>query len=301
MARRVKTPTVWSRGGRSPYALYLAVEREALAEIAEELADAGQDLDQRILRLARKPGLAATVRRAQFSLIKRELVAVQQTLWARINRTIRTHGTGVAQAAARAEEALARLLLGTANQVPTEEVLASQRLQAEKAVTAYFARRQGKLPLSRQVVRSRALSQGWLDREINRVLLSGGSWQELAAHVRPLLNPTVPGGVSYAAKRLARTELNNAFHAAAITTSAQNPYSVGMQWYLSGTHGRPDQCDVLSTGHSPGRPPGVYAAGHVPAKPHPQCRCFVASVPLSEDAFLATLLNPPGASSAAAG
>lgn len=299
MARRVRGPVVWREGGPGPYGLYLPVERSALAEIAEELQDAGAEIDKRILQLARRPGLAATVRRAQFTLIKREIVAVQQTLWGRINRTIRTHGTSVAHAAARAEETLQRLLFGRANQVPPEDFLASQRLQAEKAVTTYFARRQGKLPLSSQVVRTRALSQGWINREINRVILQGGSWQELSNRLQPLLNPTVPGGVSYAAKRLARTELNNAFHAASITTSARNPYSLGMQWYLSGTHGTPDRCDVLSTEHSPGRPRGVYAPGEVPAKPHPQCRCFVASVSISEEAFMATLLNPPASSSAA--
>lgn len=290
---------VWSRGGRSPRELYAAVERTALADILDDLQDAAAEIDRRLLALARRRGLGSTVRRAQFTLIKREIVRVQTALWPEIGRTIRVHGASVALAATRAEETLQRLLFGRANQVPPEDFLASQRAYAERVVQTYFARRQSKLQLSRQVVKTGALTQRWIDREINRVILRGGSWQELAEAVRPLLNPAVPGGVTYAARRLARTELSNAFHEASVATSARNPYSLGMQWYVSGTHATPDRCDDLARQHSPGKPPGVYAAGHVPRKPHPQCRCYVASVAMDEDAFLRSLVNPPGASSAA--
>jgi hypothetical protein len=175
-----------------------------------------------------------------------------------------------------------------------EELVRAQQGYATRTVMTYFSRRQHNVTFSQRVFRTRALTQGWIDRTVNRSVLLGESWRELAARVRPLISPDTAGGVSYAAKRLARTELNNAFHESARVVSENNPYTVGMQWHLSRSHvaqGGVEVCELIARGHSAGAKNGVYHHGAVPDKPHPQCRCYVTSVPMDEDAFLRTILG----------
>lgn len=292
MSLRRRKLRVWTGPGKSPLELYLEQEQGALAEILRDLEDAADDADRRLFALARKRGVGAQVRRAQFSLIRRQLVLTQTVLWNSIGKRIRDYGKDVARAAARSEQQLQRMLFRSVGREVPEDLLAAQTAYAERVVQTYFARRQGKkFPLSTQVFHTRALTQGWVDRAVNRVILRGGSWQELAQDVRSLIIPTVPGGVSYAAKRLARTELNNAFHEVNRQNAVQNPYSTGMQWHLSGTHTRKDACDERARGHSPGRVSGVYALGDVPDKPHPQCLCFVTPVMMDEEQFLRELVR----------
>lgn len=294
------TPPPWTGPGLSPLQLYLRTERAALALIVRDLNDAAADAQRRLLRIAHKTGLGAVVQRAQLALVRRELVLTQQELWTAIGHDIRVSTPEVGAAAAEAERALEAVLFHAGGRAVPEILLDAQKSYAQRTARAYLARTTNHVPLSTQVFKSKALAQGWVDREINRVLLQGGSWKDLADRVRALINPNTPGGVSYAAKRLGRTELNNAFHAASVAVSQANPYSTGMKWHLSGSHPRTDRCDALAQGHSPGRPAGVYDDDEVPSKPHPQCLCFVASVPMDEEDFLRLVTTTPPSSVAAA-
>lgn len=135
------------------------------------------------------------------------------------------------------------------------------------------------IPLSQQVYRTRALSEGWVDRLINTGIGRGLTARELAKSVREHIRPDVRGGVAYAAMRLARTEINNAFHTAAIVAAQDKPWIDGMEWKLSGSHPKPDICDLLA-----GR---TFPVGAVPPKPHPQCFCYVIPKEPDEDEFVA--------------
>lgn len=287
----------------TPLQLLLREERSALLEILADLRDAEADASRRILALAGRQGIGAVVRRAQFTMIRRQLVTVQKELWQSIGQTLRRHTPGLASAALEAERQIEERLFRSLDRAVPEELLAAQRAYAQRTVLSYWGRRSSRLPLSGRVHRTQALTQGWLDRAINRVILQGGSWRELAQRVTPMIKPETPGGVSYAAKRLARTELGNAFHNASVAVNAANPYMLGMQWILSLSHPSSpgvEVCELLARGHSPGKPAGVYLAGQVPDKPHPNCLCTVISVPMSEDAFLrAVLRHPPGGIAAA--
>jgi hypothetical protein len=122
---------------------------------------------------------------------------------------------------------------------------------------------------------------------INESLLSGRSAREIASLVHKYINPRTPGGASYAAMRLGRTELNNAFHTTSIRMATDDPFVDRMRWNLSGSHPRPDICNELASAvNRSGWEPGEYSVGQIPGKPHPQCLCFTTTIPISEEAFL---------------
>lgn len=147
------------------------------------------------------------------------------------------------------------------------------------------------IPLSRQVYRTERLASGWVDEKINLGIGRGLDAREIAREVRDSIRPDVPGGVSYAAMRLGRTELNNAFHTAARVSSQDKPWVLGMEWHLSGSHGVPDVCDLLAESDDFGLGEGVYPPDKVPDKPHPHCFCFVTPELQDEDDFVAAFAN----------
>jgi hypothetical protein len=82
---------------------------------------------------------------------------------------------------------------------------------------------------------------------------------------------------SYAARRLARTEITAAAGRATINESMANPFVRAIRWALSPTHGCCDVCDDNAVGGENGD--GVYAIDDVPAYPaHPHCMCTLQPV-----------------------
>jgi hypothetical protein len=142
------------------------------------------------------------------------------------------------------------------------------------------------------VYRTSQLANGFVDRAVNRVILQGGSWQDIAKEVKPMINPATPGGVSYAAKRLGRTELNNAFHTTQQASAEVNPFVTALRWNLSLSHAKLDRCDELAKGHSRNKASGLYVPSDLPVKPHPQCLCYTTNEMMSEDSFLDLVSNP---------
>jgi hypothetical protein len=118
-----------------------------------------------------------------------------------------------------------------------------------------------------------------LDRLIAQTMAAGLNAQRFAKVARDWFSPSVPGGTRYAAMRLARTEINNAFHATSITYAQSKPWVSEMEWHLSKSHPGKDRCDVIAA-ESP------YAVTLVPPKPHPQCMCYVTEVTPSEDEWI---------------
>lgn len=107
-----------------------------------------------------------------------------------------------------------------------------------------------------------------------------------------MIDPSTPGGVSYAAKRLGRTELNNAFHTTQQASAEVNPFVMALRWNLSLSHKKPDRCDELADGHSRGKTSGIYLPSDLPRKPHPQCLCYTTNEMMDEDEFLNLVSNP---------
>lgn len=123
----------------------------------------------------------------------------------------------------------------------------------------------------------RGLDSRKLAREAQRYL-QPGVWTPHKAETRKRLG--VPKDVSYEAMRLARTELNNAFHEGMVMANRQNPGYKGIYWRLSPAHPVPDICDDMAADMTYGAP-GFYPAGYEPFRPHPQCIC--TPVPAYED------------------
>ena len=126
--------------------------------------------------------------------------------------------------------------------------------------------------MSSRVYQTKALANHWVDKLVTTSIMRGDSAQQIANAVKTSIKPDTPGGVSYAAMRLGRTELNNAFHATSITLAQDRPWIESMAWNLSATHefastSKPEICETYAA--------KVWHVDQVPAKPHPQCRCFV--------------------------
>jgi hypothetical protein len=74
--------------------------------------------------------------------------------------------------------------------------------------------------------------------------------------------------------RLGRTEVNNAFHASSVKQYRETPWVEKCKWHLSGSHPKPDLCNEYAENNGN----GVWAVDDVPAKPHPNCLCYVTPI-----------------------
>jgi len=262
---------------------YLSIQGTYDTKILMVLNSAAASAAKAVKGLAGKEGIGATVRRAQLTQIETALHRIMHQLFKDVGDIT---SAGQHLAAARALSAGfdwdSILLHSVYGSDPKRREVMRRNLvaQAPRNIEALIIRlRRGGLPLSQQVYRSMALSQGWVNAAISNALGRGASWSELANDVRKFIDPATPGGVSYAAKRLARTEINNAYHAVAIQDMAGKPWVKQVQWRLSNSHSKLDICNVYAS--------RKYTPQDVPAKPHPQCFCYVVPVLISSREFLA--------------
>jgi hypothetical protein len=162
----------------------------------------------------------------------------------------------------------------------------SMMQQAKVGVDSLISRKQNGITLSEAVYKNQAVSKGKISDLINTGLALGKSPAEIAKSVVGYVNPATPGGASYAAMRLGRTEVNNAFHATAVRNYQKTPWIQFVQWELSGSHKMPDACnDYAESQHVKGQEAGVFRAADVPGKPHPNCLCYVTPVSPSLEQF----------------
>ncbi len=266
---------------------FLAPTKKAEQEIIFELERAGADLEDKIKRLTRSSKISDRVRADQYRAARRAIHVRLAETYQNVGLITLKHRS---QAIVRATE-----IGGAYDAVVMRRGMTAKQIKehregllrnAEEQVERLMLRHQyTHMPLSRQVYRTQALTNGWVDRLIARNIAQGASVKEFADELSRFINPNVRGGVRYAATRLARTEISNAYHAAAVRHAQISPYVTGLKWNLSSSHGRPDACDALNE--------KVFDPFKVPRKPHPQCMCFLTPVSPSEEdfinAFLATL------------
>lgn len=146
------------------------------------------------------------------------------------------------------------------------------------------------IPLSERVYKNKALSSGQVDGIVNNGISLGKSAREIAREVHQFISPNTPGGVSFASMRLARTEINNAFHTTQTRSYAKQPWIKGVKWHISGSHPRPDTCDQYAKDDHDDLGPGVFRPNNVPGKPHPQCLCHITAITIPRDEFLDNLV-----------
>jgi hypothetical protein len=256
---------------------YIKVQQSYDKDLFRILERAASDAEREIKRLQLKDGIGAATRAAQLTSARGSIGRLLAYLWKQVGDLTRA-GRLDAQASAILQSFnWEEFLLSKAIPEKDERTAILEFLldSADKNVDAMLARVfQIERTLSQRVFNSQSLSRKWVSDTINSALARGATANELASEVKDMIRPDTKGGVSFAAKRLARTEINNAYHAQAIDSARDKPWLTGMRWKLSETHRISDACNrYAEQDHGVGS--GVWPIGMVPAKPHPQCLCYV--------------------------
>lgn len=243
---------------------------------------------QRVRLLQFKPGVGAQVRAAQLLVTLNEINRVLDTLWkVDLTKSIQDGRKLAAQMAERAIEDMTRVAYAALDPDAVEALIDGFRDTAQAGINLDYAR----IPreLSALVYKNDALTQGHVEDTIRAGIVAGLNAKELAAEVYQYISPSTPGGASYAAMRLARTEMNNAFHEQQ-KLGANRPGVRAAKWNLSDSHPKPDECNIFAE-----KPSylgvGCYAFGDIPDKPHPQCFCYLTYVTMKPAQFEKTLLS----------
>lgn len=260
------------------------------AEIKRLLGKAAEAAASDVERLAPK----APIRRGQLTSAFKAVRRTMQILFTDVGDTVKVGRLDAAEAAMQSAYDWEDPYYKAAGLSAAERsaLRASTTAMSDRNVELMLRRfNTEQIPLSRQVYRTRQLASGWVDKVINLGLGRGLTAREIAQEVKGSIRPDVRGGVSYAAMRLGRTEVNNAFHTASILSTVDKPWIEGMQWHLSGSHAVPDICNRLAEDDRHDLGSGVFPRGLVPAKPHPQCLCYVAAALQDEDDFVAAFAS----------
>ena len=122
------------------------------------------------------------------------------------------------------------------------------------------------------------ISQGRSAVEISKSIdkYLGVTGKAYTTAIKPSI--TGRGTVKYNALRMARSEINIAYHIAHQEGAVKSPLVVGVRWNLSGSHPKYDICDELATQDLYGLGKGVYPPKHMPEYPHPNCFCHKTDV-----------------------
>lgn len=266
---------------------YLEVQRAQDAQLQTAFQEAAQDIAKRILRLGH--GVGANVRRAQLQLALNEIKTRQQTTWRRDVWGNITDGRTLARIAAQeAAETLDDVIYASVSEPVADSLTASMRVTASAGIEADAVR----VPrdLSSRVYYGEALATGQVETTIRAGIQAGLSARELSENVYQFITPTTPGGPAASALRLARTEINNAYHEQQIK-SAERPGITAVRWNLSGSHPRPDACNDYAVKNAFRLGAGCYPPSGVPGKPHPNCLCYLSYEMLEPEAMREAILR----------
>lgn len=260
-----------------PLQPYRKVQGQAERDLARILEATAKRIRRRIERLP--VGIGGEVRAAQLRLVLSEIRRLQRVMWRdQIDGVTQAAVDDALEAGESAVEVMTRVAYASLPPDVAEALVDGLRLAAASGMKSDAARR--KRELSSRVWQQDALHAGKIEELIRHGLISGLSAKELAKDVYEHVSPTTPGGASYAAMRLARTEINNAFHERQLE-GAKRPGVSAVKWNLSGSHKVPDKCNVYAAHGGNGH----WPKDGVPDKPHPQCFCYLTYVMLEAGKF----------------
>jgi hypothetical protein len=271
--------------GEAPIKTFARHSQTTDRAILKLLSQAADDASKQAETAMKTNGFAKLTRARQQQVLARELHKTMQDIWEGTGHLVIFGEKETAKAALEAIPPLQRLFGGNSDGQQLERSLLSS---ARSGVDSFISREEQLRGLSSRVWKNIALHSGRLDQEIAKGLLRGLSAQELAAVVRDYIRPDVRGGLSYAAMRLARTEINNAFHQTAIRYTREMPWVEGYQWHLSGSHPKTDICNDLAERNG-GLGRGTYSKNNVPSKPHPLCLCYITPATVDNARFYRNL------------
>jgi hypothetical protein len=248
------------------------------------LLEGAESARNRLIDLEFQKSFSSSVRAAQIRLAMHEMRMVHAQIFGDMIPIIKDGHKDAASVASEGLSEIDREYLEAVfvTKGNTQDWIESQKRSAQLGVAHAISRvTKSDKPLSARVYRSRSLANQWVQKLVTSAILRGDSAKDIANAVIGHINPGSPGGTSYAALRLGRTELNNAFHATAITQAEDRPWIDEMEWNLSSTHVlQKCLCETY-------RRVRFFPMGNVPEKPHPHCRCFVTPVLEPYDTFLA--------------
>lgn len=268
---------------RQPLLNVLALNKMTIAEMNQMLNDGADEIDRVLPKLIEKHTTSGSVKAAQLALVRKELRGLQSALWGDLGRSTRSGVEAAATtASATAEGALWQFLAKHGLDMP--QLRAANVATARQGIAAMLAKSANGIPLARSVYHTQQLASGMVDRKVSQGLLLGNNAKAIAKSVSTMIRPNVAGGVSYAAHRLARTEINHAYKTAQEQRYANDPWVKGMRWNLSKTHPKPDQCNEFADADDHGLGDGVYPVGHRP-RSHPNCLCYLTAESISEEEF----------------
>jgi hypothetical protein len=258
------------------------------------LEQAARDIRTRVAALPRTP--SGTVRAAQLNAVLAQISVLNERVWnsSLLDEILAGNGQAM-QLAQKSMETLNRFLLGNLPSDIAQAVSDSLSATAQAGIRSAVAR----VPraLSDSVWNNSQLANGKIESLIRSGLVAGLSARELSQTVYRFASPTTPGGQSYAAMRLARTEINNAFHEQQKAQGSQIGV-LGTKWNLSGSHPENDECDDYANHRDSdvarrlgALAKGVFPPGEVPNKPHPHCFCFLSYVTMTPREFSDAMMS----------
>ncbi len=268
--------------GVPPIRTFAAASRANDGQILRLLAQAARESAKEASQIAGAAGIGGKIRASQYRLVAAGLHEAMRDMWDGVGYLTIWGEREVSEAAVESLDMLDRRVL---KHMPPG-TRASLLWQAKSGVDSYISREENTLELSRRVYSNIAFFEGRVDQRIKINLLRGRSAVEVAKDIEKFISPHTPGGVSYAAMRLARTEINNAFHFSQIRYSREQPWVRGYEWKLSGSHPKPDICNTYAEGDHDNLGPGVFKKANVPGKPHPHCFCYIVTVVMDENDFI---------------
>lgn len=268
---------------------YITVQQAADVRVNAALREARDDAEAAALALDGKPGIGAAVRKAQLLGAQGSLTKVLSELYRIIGDIVRSGQEDARLAAIRARIIDERWIMQQL--VPDREerrVMEKSYVQSANRGTQILMRNalNEDSRLSQRLYHSEATAKNLVSRTVNSHIARGSSAADIARDVKRLINPSAPGGVSAVAKRLARTELNNAFHAQSIADNEDRPWVVHVEWRLSGSHPQSSvlcKCEIYARQKN-------FPKDNVPGKPHPNCLCYLVPVVVDQETFLDNLL-----------
>lgn len=267
-----------------PLIRYLKVESAYISQIQKVLEQAAKEAEAAILKVGTSGNpLTRAQLRAQQAAIKAHM---RQTFDGPIKDII---AAGQKAAAADAVKVIGeyekQFLAALGNPSYMDDIIAGEARRASAGVNKLMARYTSSYkPLSERVYKAGTIANGAIDQAVNVALVRGLSAKDFAKSIYGLISPTTPGGPSYAAMRTARTEINNANHAASQQRYKDSGLVEAVDWHLSTSHPEGDECDSFAA-NSP------YEIDEVPEKPHPQCLCFTTPSMPDKKEFLDKLLR----------
>lgn len=242
---------------------------------------------RRILRVSAAEASLVTARLKPGSLRSTQiaLAQVMTNLWGGV-RSATAVGIGDGVYSALEYQALFDESLFKAARLSSSYWSASLLATAQQGAQALISRKENSITLSQRVWYNNQRSRTALNDTINSGLALGKTAAEIARDVKKFIQPDVPGGASYAAMRLGRSEVLNAYHQTAVRKYQETPWIEFVIWNLSGSHPRPDECNEFADNvFRAGMPSGSWRVNEVPDKPHPNCLCFITPEAVSLDKY----------------